>query len=72
MAFRILSVFQTLREFDKVFEAYRDSTCSNFAATAKLLEWPLKTTYNNIYIIIIRAKDTRSSDNKSALHLSTN
>ena len=31
MAFRILSVFQTLHDFDEAFEAYRNSTYSTFA-----------------------------------------
>ena len=33
MAFRILSVFQTLNDFDEAFEAYRDSTYSTFTVS---------------------------------------
>jgi hypothetical protein len=33
MAFRILSVFQTLHDFDEAFEAYRNSTYRTFAVS---------------------------------------
>ena len=56
MAFRILSVFQTLQEFDEAFEAYRNSSYRTFAVTASS-KTPNKINYNHCVLKCIHFED---------------
>ena len=56
MAFRILSVFQTLHDFDEAFEAYRNSTYSTFAISTSA-KTPNKINYNYCVFKCIHFED---------------
>jgi hypothetical protein len=56
MAFRILSVFQTLQEFDEAFEAYRNSTYRTFTVTAST-KTPNKINYYHCVFKCIHFED---------------